>query len=226
VLERHDDSARHDPDPVIRLMIIDRHVMLARGLAMGLSQFAGMEVVATANGRVEGLALARELRPEVILLEATAHDGETTATVQELRRLLPRGSVLVLAGQVSAPFVARCIMAGASGVIGKESDLPTLERALRACARGESMVIAEQLVPDVRRWMRETAAGIPRHLTAREREVLGLLDTGLDATQIAERLGIAQSTARNHIQNVLMKLGAHSKLEAVAVARRSGLLPA
>src|SRR5262249_11555828 len=161
--------------------------------------------VSTANDVVEGLSLAQELRPDVVLLEASAHDGDPTGTVQELRRLLPRGSVLVLTGRVTSPLVARSLVAGASGGIDQARDLPPLEHALRACARGDTMVVPEQLVPDVRRRMREAMP--PQHLTPREREVLALIDRGLDAAQIAERLGIARNTARNYIQNVLMKLG-------------------
>ena len=226
VLERHELLRGEPPDAgsVVRVLIVDPHPMVARGIATGLAQFAGMQVVGTANDVVEGLSLAREFRPDVVLLEASAHDGDPTKSVQELRRLLPRGSVLVLSGRVTSALAARWLHAGASGVIDKSSDLAALARALRACAHGDTMVVAESLLPDVRRRMRDSTP-TDHHLTPRERQVLALIDTGLDAAAIAGRLGIARNTARNYIQNVLMKLGAHSKLEAVAVARRAGMLP-
>jgi DNA-binding NarL/FixJ family response regulator len=129
-----------------------------------------------------------------------------------------------MGADMTAARAARGLAAGASGAIDKRRDVATLARAIRACSSGEKLVVDDRMLSDVMRLMRaKPTAGAP-HLSPREREVLDLLDAGLDAAQIAGELGIARNTARNYVQNVLTQLGAHSKLEAVAEARRQGLL--
>jgi DNA-binding NarL/FixJ family response regulator len=198
--------------------------MVARGIALGLSRNDDIEVVGTAHTLIEGVALADEFDPDVVLLDAQSPDGDVLEAIRTLRSARPYTSVLVIGADITPARAARVLVAGASGAIDKKRDLRALAGALRACASGEKLVVDEQMLSEVLRLMRAPPRPGQTQLTPREREVLALLDAGLDAGHIATRLGIARNTARNYVQNVLTKLNAHSKLEAVAKARREGLI--
>jgi DNA-binding NarL/FixJ family response regulator len=198
--------------------------MVARGIALALSREDDMIVAGIASTIAEGTALADEFAVDVVLLDSTTPDGDTDRAIRALRRSLPYTSVLVMGAEMAPARAARYLAAGASGAIDKTRDLATLARALRKCSSGEKLVVDDTMLSDVMRLMRAKPRSDSPHLSPREREVLHLLDAGLDAAQIASELGIARNTARNYVQNVLTQLGAHSKLEAVARARRQGLL--
>jgi DNA-binding NarL/FixJ family response regulator len=221
---RRSPDLGHEGRPPVRLLIVDGHVMVGRGIASGLSRFQDLEVVATAQSLVEGVALSHEFAPDVVLLDYGTVDDDLSGAIRSLRG----GSgttVLVLAGQVTGLVAADSIAAGASGALEKTQDLVALAVAIRSSARGEKMIVDKRLLPDVLRNLRGTPRSSLVHLTPREREVLTLLDQGLDAARIGAQLGIARNTARNYVQNVLVKFDAHSRLEAVARARREGFLP-
>jgi DNA-binding NarL/FixJ family response regulator len=207
----------------IRLLIVDRHAMVARGLASALSQLPDVEVLATAATLAEGMALAREFFPDVVLVDPDLTDGNVASSAAGLRHAAPSAALLVLAGHLTEQLAARSLSAGASGALEKSSDLPVLARAIRH-SLGARPVVPRRMLPGVLRRLRDEHHPGAFQLTARERQVLDLLDTGLDAASIAERLFISRNTARNYVQNVLVKLGAHSKVEALAIARREGLL--
>jgi DNA-binding NarL/FixJ family response regulator len=209
-----------------RVLVLNQHAMVARALAVALDRHPEIEVVSSAGSMSEGLTLAREFRPAVIVLHDPLPDATVTTATIALGSAVPRSAVLVMASKVSERFVTRALAAGAAGVVDRSAPLVVLEHAVRACARGERRVIERGLLPGAfgDAPARSGASG-SNELTIRELEVLSLLDAGLDAARIAERLVIARNTARNHIQRVLVKLGAHSRHEAVAIARREGLLP-
>jgi DNA-binding NarL/FixJ family response regulator len=207
------------------VLVLNQHAMVARALAVALDRHPEIEVVSSAGSIGEGLTLAREFRPSVIVLHDPLPDATVTAATTALRSAVPGSAVLVMASKVSERFVTRALAAGAAGVVDRGASLAVLEHAVRACARGERRVIERRLLPGAfGDGPARTGVSGPNALTTRELEVLALLDTGLDAGQIAERLVIARNTARNHIQRVLVKLAAHSRHEAVAIARREGLL--
>ena len=130
--------------------------------------------------------------------------------------------LLVTAGDTD-DVLARAIMAGAAGVIPKGKRASTLINAVRAVAHNEAVITPDAL----RRLMPHLAkagSGIGTDLTAREREVLRLLVAGKSTSALAAELFVAPATARNHIQSIMNKLGAHSRLEAVAIAMRENVL--
>jgi len=121
--------------------------------------------------------------------------------------------------------LVQAIEAGASGFVSKTRSLDEVTSAVRAAASGEALISPEMLARLLPRLGRAGTAARPQELTEREREVLVLLADGLTNAAIAERLVVSVHTVRNHIANLSAKLGAHSKLEALSIAVREGLLP-
>jgi DNA-binding NarL/FixJ family response regulator len=207
------------PAPMTRVLVIDSHPVARRGLTRAIEQARGLEVAATAGDLHEGALLAQELRPDVLVYSGTRAGSEPSA-IRALRRAVPDAGVLVLGTAESSAGAA--IAAGAAGFLSKTAPVPLILESIAAVARGDS-VVGRSIRGGAMRRVTFRRDSSPT-LTVREWEVLSLLDEGFNAAQIAEQLIISRNTARNYVQNVLTKLSAHSKLEAVAVARRTGLL--
>lgn len=209
-----------EPSPV-RVLLVEDHDMVAEALQLALDRADGITVVGRARSRAEAVADAREHEPDVILLDRRLADGDALGVVAQLGETGAR--VLVLTGDATPSVAVQVAKAGGAGLLLKSSQLGLLESAVRDVAAG-GVVFDPELLPDIfdRLTGRTPARGA--ELTARERETLDLLAEGATTEEIGERLGISRNTTRNHVQRVLEKLGARSKLEAVAVARREGLL--
>ncbi|MDT7782744.1 MAG: hypothetical protein QOF58_1163 [Pseudonocardiales bacterium] len=194
--------------------------MVAEAIGLALER-AGIEVIARATTVAAALADSRRGTPDVVLLDRRLPDGDGTALIPELVK--GGAKVLVLTGEATASVAARVAEAGGSGLILKSARLDELVDAVRKVADGEA-VFDPKLLAGVfdRLTGRVRVAGAT--LTSREQETLLLLADGAGTDQISTRLGVARNTARNHVQRVLDKLGASSKLEAVTIARREGLL--
>jgi len=194
--------------------------MVAEAIGQALER-AGITVIARASSVATALAEIVRGRPDVVLLDRRLPDGDGTALIPDLVRA--GAKVLVLTGEATASVAARVAEAGGAGLILKSARLDDLVEAVRRVAAGE-VVFDSRLLAGVldRLTGRIKAAGAT--LTAREQETLLLLADGAGTDQISTRLGVARNTARNHVQRVLDKLGARSKLEAVSIARREGLL--
>ena len=207
------------PSRPTRVLIVDSHPVARRGLTQAVTQASGLEVAATAGDLHEGTLLAQELRPDVLVYSGSRSASEPAA-IRALRRAVPDAGVLVLGTAESTAGVA--IAAGAAGFLAKTAPIPLILESIVAIARGDT-VVGRSIRGGAMRRVTFRRDAEPS-LTVREWEVLSLLDEGFNASQIAEQLIISRNTARNYVQNVLTKLCAHSKLEAVAVARRTGLL--
>ncbi|MDH6127890.1 LuxR C-terminal-related transcriptional regulator [Kitasatospora sp. GP82] len=214
----------------VRLVVVDDHRLLAEALATAL-QLRGHRVLAVGSpSRAVGdLIVGR--RPEVCLL-GVAGPGEPDAfdPVRRLRRERPEISVVVL-GPVGEPGrVATAFAAGAAGYVRSDERIEVVERAIVRVRAGEAAVAVDVLQGAFERLLRpmaepdDDALRLLRLLTRREVQVLLRIAEGEDTAAIAAGMGIAPSTARTHVQRVLMKLGARTRLEATAVAARTGLL--
>jgi DNA-binding NarL/FixJ family response regulator len=208
-----------NPARSTRVLVVDNHPVARRGLTRAVEQDKGLEIAATAGDLHEGALLAQELRPDVLVYSGSASSSEPAA-IRALRRAVPDAAVLVLGQTESTAGVA--IAAGAAGFLAKTAPVPLILESIAAVARGDTVIGRSIRGGTMRRVTFRRDVG--PNLTVREWEVLSLLDEGFNAAQIAEQLIISRNTARNYVQNVLTKLSAHSKLEAVAVARRTGLL--
>lgn len=213
-------SSAAEPDPV-RVLLVEDHDMVAEALQLALDRADGITVVGRARSRAEAVADAREHAPDVVVLDRRLADGDSLSVIAELGSAGAR--VLVLTGDATPAVAVQVAQAGGAGLLFKSSQLGVLEAAVRDVAAG-GVVFEPELLPGVfdRLTGRGPAGGSA--LTARERETLDLLAEGATTEEIGRRLGVSRNTTRNHVQRVLEKLGARSKLEAVAVARREGLI--
>lgn len=202
-----------------RVVLVEDHDMVAEAMTLALQRVDDIEIVARARSIETALAEVDTHAPDVVLLDRRLPDGDGIDAIGRLSALGPR--VLMLTGEATASVAARVAEAGGAGLVLKSEGLDELENAVRRVADGEAVFSAEFLAGVLSRLTGRTPSAT---LTARERQALGHLADGASTAEVADRLGVAHNTARNHVQRVLEKLGARSKLEAVAIARREGLL--
>jgi DNA-binding NarL/FixJ family response regulator len=208
----------------IRVLIVDDHDVLASSLAMVLEAEGDITAVGVATTLEQARALIVSAQPDVLLLDHRMPDGDGVAAIGSLRSLRPSIGVVVLTASSADHVVLAAIEAGASGFLSKTRSLDEVTAAVRAAAAGESVISPEMLARLLPRFGRSSPHAVDE-LTEREREVLALVAEGLSNAAIAERLVVSVHTVRNHIASLSGKLGAHSKLEALSIAVRRGLLP-
>jgi DNA-binding NarL/FixJ family response regulator len=221
-MSRDSEEAATATPARIRVVIVEDHDMVSEAIALALNQTNDIEVVGQAGSLEQAAVQVRTRRPDVVILDRRLPDGDAIASIEQLQSL-NRARVLVLTGEANPAVAARVAEAGGAGLVLKSSRLDELTAAVRAVANGEPVFDAGLLATVLARLTgRLPPAGA--ELTARESETLQLLAEGASTEQISDRLGIARNTTRNHIQRLMAKLGARSKLEAVALARRYGLI--
>lgn len=209
--------------PSIRVLLVEDHDMVAEALGMALDLASGIEVVGRAVSLEEAAAETGRWQPDVVLLDRRLPDGDGIEAIGRLTTAAHGARVLILTGEASASVATKVVEAGGAGLVTKSSGLKELEAAVREVAAG-GVVFAPDLLAEVLDRLTGRTAQPRGELTARERETLTLLGEGASTAEISQQLGVARNTARNHVQRVLEKLGARSKLEAVVIARRDGLL--
>jgi DNA-binding NarL/FixJ family response regulator len=205
-----------------RLLLAGHQALFNEALTALLTAEGEHEVVASCTGAQELVEQARMHRPDLVLVDSqVAGIGREPSTIQAALRESPGSKVLVVADDPDTDLVAEAVRAGAVGIVGKAGDARTLVRAARAALSGEG-VVPRAMLPSVFRRLADGAA-IPDpldQLSLREREVLTLMSRGLDNARIAGELVISPNTVRTHVQNILGKLGVHSKLEATSYVMR------
>jgi DNA-binding NarL/FixJ family response regulator len=217
-------------EPVqVRILLADAHSLFREALSAALAGQPDLAVVAEAEDGLEAVGEATRMEPEVAVLDADLPNCEGVRAARLIRERVPGCRVVLLASEEEQDTLADAIDAGVNAYLTKASPLADLVDAIRAVHRGDTLVPARMLGGLLDRLVnrrREQSDAVRRmgRLTPREREVLALLAQGGDNDSIARDLVISPQTARTHIQNVLVKLGVHSRLEAAAVAIRNGLL--
>ena len=208
---------------VTRVLIVDDHEVLATSLAQVLDAEPDLVSVGVAGSLEQARAMIRTTTPDVVLLDHRLPDGDGADAIGELLALRPSAQIVMLTASAADHVLVKALESGASGFVSKTRSLAELTSAVRAAAAGEAVISPELLARLLPRLHR---SGRPRatDLTEREREVLGLLSGGLSNAAIAAELTVSVHTVRNHIANLSAKLGAHSKLEALSIAVRDGLL--
>ena len=218
-----DDSATGERPGGIRVLIVDDHEVLASSLAMVLDDEDDITTAGVATTLAQARAMIGTTEADVVLLDHRMPDGDGVSAIPGLRALRPSIGVVVLTASTADNVLLAAIENGASGFLSKTRSLDEVTAAVRAAAAGESVISPELLVRLLPRFGRGMAQG--DELTEREREVLALVAEGLSNAAIAERLVVSVHTVRNHVASLSAKLGAHSKLEALSIAVRQGLLP-
>ncbi|MGI9615019.1 MAG: response regulator [Acidimicrobiales bacterium] len=204
----------------IRVLIVDDHRVLAELLAEALAKADDIVVLGTVGTCAEAVAAAATIRPEVVVLDYDLPDVEGASALVALREVVPAARVLMLTSY-SSPVVLNEVMdAGAAGFVTKRNGSSEILAAIRAVASDETPVSADM----VRSFVGSNIERPGADLTERELQILRIASLGRSNKAIADELHISVNTVRNHMQHVLTKLGAHSKLEAAAVAARLGIL--
>jgi len=207
----------------IRLLIADDHEVVRSGLKTLLSG-SEINVVAEAASGNEALRMAKETRPDVMLLDIRMPDGDGLSALQQIKQMHPALPVLMLSTYDNPTYVSRAVTLGASGYILKGSGREKLIQSIRAAAEGEATWTREEMRRMTGAMAAPRAAGdLEAALTQRETEVLTHLAHGMTNKQIAERLGISYETVKEHVQHILRKIGVADRTQAAVWAVRSGL---
>ncbi len=205
---------------IVRVLLVDDHRMLSELLAAALDERDEIAVVGTAANASEALASIGALRPDVVVLDYELPDADGVSLVGPIREASPRSQVLMLTSYTDPVILDDAIGAGCAGFVTKRNGADEIAMAVLAVAANETPVSPDM----VRALVRKDRPASGDDLTAREVEVLRLAAQGLTNQQIADELFLSVNTVRNHMQRVLNKLGAHSKLEATAIAARLGIV--
>jgi DNA-binding NarL/FixJ family response regulator len=207
----------------IRVVVVDDHQMFAQGLEVILGADPTIDVVATAGTVEAGTTAVRMHSPDVVLMDYELPDGDGAEATRRIKEERPETQVVMVTSFDDEGVLVRAIEAGCSGFITKHKAIQEVASAVRAAKAGEALISPSMLARLLPR-LRHNPRGIGADLTPREMETLQLLAQGMSNQQMAEKLVLSLHTIRNHVQNVISKLGAHSKLEAVATAVREGII--
>jgi DNA-binding NarL/FixJ family response regulator len=215
---------------VIRVLIADDQALFRRGLYVVLGTEDGIEVVAEAENGEEAIDKARELAPDVVLMDVRMPRVNGIEAARQIRGDVPTTKILMLTVSDEEDDLYEAIKAGANGYLLKEISVEEVAEAIRAVTQGQSLIspsMASKLLNEFNSLVKkaEEKQQFPAPaLTAREVEVLRLVAKGMSNREIAEELYISENTVKNHVRNILEKLHLHNRMEAVIYAVRERLL--
>jgi len=210
------------PSPRIRVLVVDDHTMVRRGLATFLKVFDDLELAGEAAGGQEAVQLCAKVQPDVVLMDMVMPDMDGPTATRLIREQSPSIQVIALTSFKEENLVQSALQAGAIGYLLKDVSADELAQAIRSAHAGRSTLSPEAAQALVHAVSQPPATGLD--LTERERVVLALMVEGLNNTQIAGRLTVSPSTIKSHVSNILSKLGVSSRTEAVTLALRNGLV--
>ena len=210
------------PPERIRVLIVDDHEVFGRSLSRVLADEPDIDVVGAVTTAAEALAAAGYV--DVLLTDFRLEGTTGVALTRDVLERWPDVRVVVLTASHDETILADALEAGATGFVTKAESLERVVSAVRAAAVGEAIITPSLLGRLLPRLVGRRRGPNP-DLTPREREVLALVVQGLSNQAIAEELVLSRDTVRNHVASILGKLGAHSKLQAAAIAARRGLVP-
>jgi DNA-binding NarL/FixJ family response regulator len=217
-----------DADEVIRVLVVDDHEVVRRGLHAFLDGEPDLEVIADADGGEEALEVFSRLdaegrRPDVVLMDLQMTPMDGIETTRRVRDLYPGVEVVALTSFGEKERVRAALDSGAAGYLLKDSQPAEVAAAVRSAHRGEIQLdpaVTRPLISD----LKSGGDGVTSLLTSRELEVLRLVGAGKANKEIAADLVISERTARTHVSNVLRKIGVSSRTQAAVLAVREGLV--
>lgn len=217
------ESERQRP---IRVLLLDDHEVVRRGVRDLLDAEPGIEVVGEAGTAEQALVRGPALRPDVAVLDVRLPDGDGITVCRELRSAMPGLACLMLTSFDDDDALLDAIMAGAAGYVLKEIKGSALVSAVRTVASGQSMLdpaTTTRLMNSLRgeESAPETEPGLLDGLSPREREILALIGKGLTNAQIGKRLYLSEKTVKNNISRLLAKLGVERRIQAAVLATRA-----
>jgi DNA-binding NarL/FixJ family response regulator len=209
----------------IRVLIVDDHPIFRDGLRTGLNPLPDVVIVGEAATATEALAMVDQLQPDVVLMDLGLPDAGGIETTRTITAHHDRTAILVLTMRDDDASVFAAVRAGAAGYLLKGSDQEELARAIRGVATGDAVFgpgIASRVLARAGGDPAATAEPLGTRLTEREREILELVAAGWGNQTIARRVGLAPKTVRNHVSNLINKLQAADRGEAIVRARSAG----
>jgi NarL family two-component system response regulator LiaR len=207
----------------IRVLLVDDHAMLRKGLRFFLAGFDDLALVGEASSGREAIRLCAELEPDVVLMDMVMPDMDGATATQAIRQQAPSAQVVALTSFQEEDLIERALQAGAIGYLLKNVSAQALAEAIRQ-AHGGHPTLAPEATEVLVRATRQRASQPDYGLTERELEVLSLLVEGLSNAEIAERLVVSVATVKFHMRNILSKLGVSSRAEAIALAWQQGII--
>jgi NarL family two-component system response regulator LiaR len=206
----------------IRVMLVDDHTMVRRGLATFLMVFDDLQLVGEAESGEAAIQLCAEILPDVILMDMVMPEMDGATATRLIRQKYPQIQIIALTSFKEGELIKSALEAGAIGYLLKDVSADQLARAIRSAISGRATLSAEAAQALVEATNQPPAPGLD--LTEREREVLALMIEGLNNTQIAGKLIVSPSTVKSHVSNILSKLGVASRTEAVTLALRNHII--
>ena len=207
----------------IRILIVDDHSVVRQGLRMFLGLDPELEVVGEGANGEEAVRLARQLRPDVVLMDLIMPGMDGVKATEILRQELPETEVLVLTSVLEDALVVDAVRAGAIGYLLKDTQADELCRAIKAVAAGQ-VQLSPQAAARLMQEVRAPEPPLSNALTGRELAVIQLLAQGLSNKEIAHQLALGEKTIKTHVSHILRKLGVQSRTQAALDAVRLGLV--
>jgi DNA-binding NarL/FixJ family response regulator len=204
-------------EPVIRVLAVDDHPLVRKGIASILANESDMELVAEAGNGREAVEMFTELRPDVVLMDLRMPQMDGTEATRAIRQVDPEARIIALTSYDGDQDIYRALEAGVRGYMLKEMVHTEVVRAIRTVHSGKRLMPTE-VAERLSEYFPQVA------LTPREVEVLGCVARGLANKEIAHQLGTANGTIKMHVQNILEKLGASDRTHAVTIAIERGIL--
>jgi len=209
---------------LIRVLLVEDHDLIAESVRRGLDREPDFDVVGIEGSVETGVAAATRLHPDIVVMDYRLPDGTGAEAAARIKGLDSGIQIIMLTGEATGATLADALRAGCAGFVAKDGHFADLVDAIRAIIAGE-VKLPQSLVDDLAAHLRPDATGLGSDLSPRELEVLGLLASGASTDEMVDTLMLSVHTVRNHIRNLLTKLHARSRLEAVALATRLGILP-
>jgi two-component system nitrate/nitrite response regulator NarL len=205
----------------IRVLIIDDHTLFRSGIKLLLERQTGFEVVGEASDGLEGVKRAKQLKPDVVLLDLHMPGTSGLLTIPLLREEASQTEIIMLTVSEDADDLLEALRAGARGYLLKNIETDFLLDSIRRAAAGESVMssqMASKLADAVRTSQKTTTDANPEKLTTREREIIVILASGASNKEIARTLDLAEPTVKIHVQGILRKLNLSSRVQAAVYA--------
>jgi response regulator RpfG family c-di-GMP phosphodiesterase/DNA-binding CsgD family transcriptional regulator len=210
-------------EPRTRVLIVDDQEIFVQSLSRLLGAAPALKVVGAARSVQDAHEAALAYQPDVVLMDFELPDGDGADATRRILRTNPSAKVVMLTGRTDRAAMVRAVQAGCAGFVRKTDPIEALLAAIQSAHDGESLAVGSELGA-ILKCLPTLAGPSAADLSPRELEVLHLVGAGLPNKLLARRLEISINTAGNHVRNILYKLGAHSRLEAVAIATRRGLI--
>ncbi len=212
------------PDSPIRVLVVDDHLIVREGLSLILETAEGIEQAGEAADGAEALRLCAELRPDVVLMDLRMPGMDGLTAIRRLAAVQPQIAVLILTTYDEDDLMLQGLQAGARGFLLKDTSRAALLDAIRAAARGQTLLSPAVMQRILAHAAAPASAAGPLDLTERELEVLRAAAQGQRSKEIALDLGISERTVKAHLASIYNKFGVDSRPAAIAVAAQKGLL--